>query len=199
MIVEPLHRVRTVDVSTEPVTVSEAKAHLRVNHSDDDSYISDLITASRQSAEISVGRVLGDSATYLVSYASFPVYRDFLKIPYPPLLSVSHLKYYDLSDTLQTVPTNQYVVNSDVTDSALIGFKDNFSRPVLSRERKAPVQLTFTAGYNSAVVPKPIKQAILLLVSHYYDIREPILTTGTILKVPRSVDFIFSQYKVRSV
>ena len=117
---------------------------MRVNHSDDDSYITDLITVARQSAEISTRRVLGDEATIVASYDCFPLYQKSYRIPNPPIIS-------------------------------------------------------FKAGYTSAIIPKPLKQAILLLISHYYDIREPILTTGTIQKVPRSVDFIFNQYKIRSV
>ena len=127
------------------------------------------------------------------------LYQKSYRIPNPPIISLESVKYYDLSDNLQTIPSNEYVLNSDMNDSALLFFNDEFGKKTLSRERMAPVQITFKAGYTSAIIPKPLKQAILLLISHYYDIREPILTTGTIQKVPRSVDFIFNQYKIRSV
>ena len=197
MIIDPITVKRTVDSSSEPLSVSEAKEHLRVTSSDDDTYISNLIKVARQSAEISTRRCLISGTTYVASYKYFPFVYNHLRIPNPPLVSVSHIKYYDLADNLQTLSSSEYIVESTLEDSALIGFNDAFTRPTLSRERMAPIQVQFEAGYTET--PIAIKQAMLLLISHYYDTREPISFTGEPFKIPRSVDFLLQQYAIRSI
>ena len=91
---------KTTDSSAELISLTEAKAHLRVDHSDDDTYISTLIQVVRQSLEISTLRALGASQTYKAYYQDFPFSYDYLEVPRPPLVSVSSVKYYDLNDSL---------------------------------------------------------------------------------------------------
>ena len=186
---------RTTDASTEPVTLAEAKEHLRVDFSDDDSYISTLITAARQSIEISTKRAVASGQTYEAGYAIFPLRYDSLEIPNPPLVSVTSIKYFDDQGVEHTVNTNKY--NGDTTGSncANVFFKDTFSLPTVSRDLLAPVKITYTAGYTD--LPKPLHQAILLLVSHYYDTREPISIGSMPFKISRSVDFLCNQYRIR--
>jgi uncharacterized phiE125 gp8 family phage protein len=59
------------------------------------------------------------------------------------------------------------------------------------------VEIEFVAGYTSSTFPKPLHQAILMLVAHYYDTREPVSFGDIPHKIQRTVDFIADQYKVK--
>lgn len=186
---------RTTDSSSEPITLAEAKEHLRVDHSTDDTYIQTLIKVARQSVEISTGRSLASGQTYVAGYQFFPYMYDRLVIPRPPFSTVSSVKYHDAEDTEQTLSASSYVVDSSGSGCALLSMTDNFDYPTLTKNREARVLVTFTAGDTP---PEPLYQAMLLLITHYYDTREPVAYNANPMKVPRSVDFLCRQYKVRS-
>ena len=82
-----------------------------------------------------------------------------------------------------------------MNNCAFISMNDDFGYPTLSIYKEARVLITFTAGSDS--IPKPLHQAMLLLISHYYDTREPVAYNANPLKVPRSVDFLCNQHKIR--
>ena len=67
----------------------------------------------------------------------------------------------------------------------------------LSRERLAPVLVTFKAGYQDVSIPAALKQAMYLLLSHYYDTREMVAFNRNPVSIPRSVEFLINQYKIR--
>ena len=194
-LVEPFGIKRNTDSSSEPVSLAEAKAHLRVTHTDDDAYITTLITACRQSLEISTRRSLGSAQSYTAYYQRFPTKYYKLVIPKPPYVSFQGLKYYNNLENLTTVSTDEYLIEESGEGTAYLAMKDGFSTPTLSMSRVSPVYAEFTAGYTT--LPKPLHQAILLLVAHYYDTREPISFGDIPHKIARTVDFISEQYKIR--
>jgi uncharacterized phiE125 gp8 family phage protein len=73
--------------AVEPVTLAEAKAHLRLDTAVDDAYVSALITASRERVELFLRRAL---ITQVFEFAvdDFPAYDRAIDLPRPPLRSV---------------------------------------------------------------------------------------------------------------
>src|ERR1035441_8272837 len=93
--------------SVEPVTLDEAKTHLKQDSSDDDLYISGLIAVARQYCEEFQRRAYV-TQTWELWLDQFPPYdqvvnnfHSHIDIPFPPLASISSVKYYLTDDTEQ--------------------------------------------------------------------------------------------------
>jgi len=78
--------------TSEPLTLEEAKLHLKVETDADDSLITSLITAARETAEIFTGRAL---ASQVLEYIldGFPSESETICLPRPPLEEVESIKY----------------------------------------------------------------------------------------------------------
>jgi uncharacterized phiE125 gp8 family phage protein len=165
--------------AAEPVTLTEAKAQCRVDISDDDTYIGTLITAARMYCEAIDWRAFMPQ-TIELWLEGFPC-DDEIELPRPPLTSISKIEYYDTAGTARTLATTVYEADTISTPGAA-HLKYNQVWPSdLLRDYNA-VCVTYVAGYASAAaVPQTIKQAILLLVGHWYENREASLV-GTISK-----------------
>lgn len=97
--------------AAEPVSLADAKAHLRVDHAADDDLIAALIAAAREDAEHRLGRALVMQTLEQVCDA-FPADGD-IELPNPPLASVTSVKYLDSDGVEQTLSTSLYDVDSD--------------------------------------------------------------------------------------
>ena len=159
----------------QPVTLAEAKAHLRVLTTDEDSLIGALVAAAAAHLEGRSG-VLGRALvtqTWDVRFDRFPFAGNNgrIELPLPPLQSVTSVKYLDFTGTEVTLAADQYAVDT--------GHMIGRLRPAYgltwpsTRDEDGAVRIRFVAGYGSAsAVPTPIKQAILLLVGHWWINRE---------------------------
>jgi uncharacterized phiE125 gp8 family phage protein len=164
---------RKTDAATEPVSLVEAKTHLRVDSIADDTYITNLIKTARRVCENYANRAF-ITQTWVKSLTDF---ERVIYLPRPPLISVSSFKYTNSAGTVITLTENtDFVVNKKV-QPALIYFPRWVNAPsldyVVSYSDGYPIEIEYTCGYgDAAAVPAEIKQAILLTIGHYYENRE---------------------------
>ena len=153
---------------TDPVTLAEAKAHLRVDFAEDDALISAIIKAATGHLDGWTG-TLGRALVSQQWSQGFGCFAERLRLPLGPVISVDSVTYTDTAGALQTVPADQYAV---AYPSGLpeVVMRAAFTWPGVSGDVVSPVVVTYTAGYDE--VPHPIKQAILLHVGTLYEYRE---------------------------
>ncbi len=162
----------------EPVTRDEAKAHLRITYTDEDSQVDAIITAARQIVEETSWRAIMEQ-TWRLSLPAFPLY--FL-LPRPPLLPPTPpvINYIDPGGTMETVDSSVYHVAYDA-EPGLISLKSGQSWPATQAGNPEAVQVEYTAGYGALAsdVPANVKQAILLVCGDLWANREDVVV-GTI-------------------
>lgn len=158
--------------SGQVLTTAEAKLHLRVDHTDDDGYINDLIIRAAEYAEKNIS---GHRQLLTATY-DLPV-RDWwtgpLRLPRPPLVSVTSLKYYDTAGVQQTVSSTLYEVRTPWRQPGWIERAPTKTWPAAYQsDRRFPLTIRFVSGYGAAAaVPTTLKQAMLLLIGHWYEHR----------------------------
>ena len=170
--------------TTEPVSLAEAKLHLRVDGDDDDSLIATQIKAATQWCEALTRRQFV-TATKTLYLAEWPTRCEeglsgVIRVPTPKLQSVTWVKYYDADGTLQTLSSStgyQVLTNADI---GRIAPAYGASWPSLRCSVFNPIEVKFVCGYGAAsAVPEQVKAAILMLLGHLYRNRESEIT-GTI-------------------
>lgn len=178
--------------NSEPLTTAEAKAHLRVDHSDDDAYIDALIKAARVYVESYLQRAL-ITTEFRLNLDGFPASAIEL---HPSLQAVSTLKYTDPDGVVQTWDSVNYVVDTDSVVGRLVpGY--GLSWPS-TRDMINAVQVTFTAGYgdNAADVPEPIRHAMRLLIGHLYENREAVNVGNIVSEMPFAIKALLDPHCV---
>lgn len=160
---------RTTDPTEEPVTLEEAKRHLRVDLdlTDDDLQIEMMIQAAREDAEAFLrGSIMPQGWTGYLD--RFPT-EDEIALPFPPLAGVTSITYVDGDGVTQTLSADIYAVD---LPGKRVYLKYGQSWPSTRCQRNA-VTIVFTAGHaDAASVPARIKQAMLLMIGEMYEHRE---------------------------
>lgn len=178
--------------ASEPITLDEAKAHLRVDAADEDAMISALIVAARQAAEHITGRALM-TQTWEVAFDEFD--ESGLWLQYPPLVSITSITYLDEAGAEQTLDAADYVLN-DYDEPAVIKPAADVDWPATLCEPNA-VTVRYVAGYaNAAAVPQAIKQWMLLRIGAMYAHREEV---GPVVAELPFADSLLNAYKVYGV
>lgn len=177
--------------AAEPVTLAEAKKHLHFTNTDSDDYITNfLIPAARQHTETYIQAALIER-TLDVFYGNFRK----LQLPFPPLSSVTSVKYRDAANVEQTLATSVYDVDS-ISEPGCITLANGQAWPTLSYQPN-PVTVRIVAGYgsNASDVPTVIRSAILMLIGHLYENRESSAPLQ-IHTVPLGYESLLIPYKI---
>lgn len=162
--------VRTVAPAEDPVTLTEAKAHLRVDGTGEDALIGALISAATQELDGWTG-ILGRALVTQTWAQGFDAFADKLRLPMPAATIVS-VTYVDTNGDTQTLAANQYELRQDALGSYVERAFD-VSWPNI-RSHPEAVRVKFTCGTSAANVPAPLKAAILLRIGDLYANREAV-------------------------
>ena len=193
----------------EPVSLAEAKLHLRVESADDDALIGSLISAARQAAETLTGRQFvtarwklvldsfpGPSLMGVPAGLPFSLPAHAILLPKCPVQSVFAIRYLDMAGTTQTMPRADYTVDT-ACEPARVTPVFGSAWPV-SLPQIGAVVLVFAAGYGDAAsVPAGIKSWIKLRVGSLYAHREEValLASGKI-EALSFIDGLLDPYRV---
>lgn len=187
---------RTTPPAVEPVTLTEAKAHLRVDTSDDDAYIGTLITAARQWVEEYLDRTLVNTQ-WTMRLDAFPFE---IELPRPPIsaagITTAVAVTYTLGDdSTTTLSTSSYRVDRMSTPGVVRQLR-NGTWPANLDDYNA-VSVTWWAGYGAsgASVPAAIRHAILMLCSHWYENRNTVLVGSISKSLEFAVESLLSSHK----
>lgn len=174
---------------SEPISLQEAKDYLRVDVSDDDTYITDLITIARSQVfrDTNTAIVETDITEYFDNWPKDGIYQ----LRYSGTLQSSlSVRYYDSSNNLTTLTEDTDYRRVDYMGMPKI---EMINTPVLY-DRLNSVQISYSVEQYNEEITKPLKIAILMLIQHYYDNRSPV----SYLKVdemPLGYKNIINQYK----
>ena len=182
----------------EPVTLADAKAHLRVDATDEDALISRLITGARSELERSLGRALiTQSWTYLLdawphSYA--------VPLPLAPVQSIESVRIYGPDDSSSVLPPGSYLLDGLGSPARLIR---RGTLPWAAPQRLGNgIAIDFTAGHGSLPtdVPAALRIATLILIAHWYENRQLADTGGGAgASLPPMVRDLIDPYRVRRI
>ena len=187
----------TVQPAEEPITLVEAKAHLRVDFADEDGYINTLIVTGRKFCEQYTNRVF-ITQTWRQNLDWFP---NVIKLKVNPIVSLTSLKYIDTTENQVTITDNADNFQKDfLSDVGSIheGLVNAF--PSVGNTIN-PIEIITVCGYGAAAdVPDDIKHAIKLMVSHLYENRDSVnVVVGGLtqqIELPDSVKHLLAHYRV---
>ena len=195
-------RVLVTGPVEEPITLEEAKLHLRVDEDlhEEDGLIDALIRAARVHVENETGRALL-TQTWRFYLDVFPRtgYRDTaITLPMSPVQSVTHVKYYNESDVLTTLSAASYVVDL-ASDSGRILSASTIGWPS-SYYRLNAVEVEAVVGWtNVSLIPPTLKAAMKLLIGIWYEQREGVVVGTSAQKVPDTVDALLAPHRILAV
>jgi hypothetical protein len=206
--------LRLVTPATDDiVSLTEAKAQLRIDFDDDDDYITALAAAA-QDWLTGENNWLGRSVVeqgWELTQDRFPWHgycepwphlrrhhcHDYqpnaLHLPKPPLKEVTGLFYTPSNGGAEVEITDFRTIGAADTNGAYLLPAKGQSWPMTDCE-PGSVRVEFTAGY--ADLPPSIKHAALLMIAHWYENREAVTTDlKGLASLPLAVDALLAPYR----
>lgn len=154
--------------AAEPVTLSEAKAHLRVDLTDDDAIITRLISAAREWVEAQAGRALM-TQSWRMTLDAWPL-GEAVTLIRPPVQAVTAVRTFSAEGVATVWPGANYAMSFGTEPQALVRLA--FTWPTPGRARTG-IEIDVTCGYGAAAadMPASLRQAVLLKIAQLYERR----------------------------
>ena len=191
---------RQTQPAVEPVTLSEAKAHLRVDTTADDAYIGSLISAAREWCEQYLDRSLVHTQ-WVMRFDKFPPDGTMdIELPRPPMATAGTATAVALTFTYEngttaTYSTASYRVDRDGVPGTVKTLYGQTWPPHLQDDNA--ISVTWWGGYGASgtSVPAAIRHAMLMLVGFWYENRSTVLVGSISKQLEFAVESLLSSHK----
>jgi len=183
--------VLTAPPAVEPVTLADAKAQLRVDSSAEDILIGSLLLTARLHIEAALGLALITQGWRLV-LDRFPR-GSVVALPLQPVSAVTSVQTIAADGTVTTLASSAALLDPGPPPRVI---RTGTSWPTITAAANG-VAISFTAGFGPtpADVPLPIRQAMLLLIAHWYEHRDPIEIGQPDTAIPKAVSVLLEPYR----
>lgn len=184
--------VLTSGPASEPVTLSEAKAHLRIDGSAEDVLLTSLMLTSRLHIEAALGLAMITQSWMLV-LDRWPG-DGSVDIPIAPLQAITAVRVRNAAGNASVIAPTSYLVDIASKPPRLVL---NTAAPPLPQRVANGIEIDVTAGFgaNAASVPAPLKHAILMLVAHWYEHRDPVEIGSAAVRIPDAVNDLIQPFR----
>ena len=180
-----------------PLSDSDFEAHARATGQPIEQLSPYVAAATNYLEVISNRRLMTQTWKMFLDY--FPG-EGIISVPYSPLVSVTHIKYTDINGVQTTFPATEYGVSTARTPGQiLLEYQKDW--PTKTLRVTDPIEIQFVCGWpDQASVPTPIKQAIRMLASHFYEHRESVVigTTAAVdeKELPMAASALIAPFRV---
>ncbi len=183
-----------ISPAIEPLTLDEAKEHLRVTADVDDGYIQSLIPVARLRAENATHRAIMTQTLRLTldrfpcgggAYGAQPIV-----LPRPPLQGITSISYIDVNGATQSLSSADYLVNTNEEPGSIYPVYGTYWPS--SRATFNAVTITYVAGWTEENVPETVQHLCRLFLSHMYENREPAVIGTSVLAIPDTLKSLIS-------
>lgn len=182
--------------SVRPISLSEARDHLRVTTTDEDDYIELVIKSATDYYERFTWLQI-ITAEYELFLDEFPIGDIPIELPRPPFQSITDIKFVNEDGVTETWANNLYELDTSLIPGLVRPINEEFYPD--TKEQFKAVTVKFKAGYgdSSSEVPDGILHTLKLIISFLYDHRDfviPQRVTG--LAMPQGIVNMIQQHSV---
>lgn len=172
-----------------PWTISEFRDHLRLDGTDQDQWLTAILTAATRKTEADTSIALMRSAyRYSIDRPC-----GTILLPVGPVFSIESIVYLSISGVETTVPIEEYYLDNR-SNPARLQNRDTFSWPTLY-DVSGSFWVNFVAGHESANdIPQDLRFAVLLLAAHWFENREA-STLLNLNQIPLGYDSIVTSHR----
>lgn len=185
--------------AVEPVTVQEAKSHLRIDGAADDTMLAHYITAARTFLERRLSRSFIDTK-WTLRRDTFPAYAQ--ELPRPPFspttgkqaVEIVYVKDDSDGTVVSMTEEDHFTVDRFSTPPMVFPAGDELWPTTAAVENAVAISWWSGYGATGAAVPPPLRHAVLMLAGAWFMQREAISTDGP-QPVPYGVEALIDVYK----
>lgn len=185
--------VLTTPPAVEPITLAEARSHLRLDTSGEDTLVSSLIVTSRLHIEtvLGIGLITQGWTWLLDAWPDLAV----LRLPMRPVQSIGSIRVYADDGSITSLAADSYLLDGYGAPARLVRRRGRMW-PMPGRSANG-IEIAFVAGFGAqaSAVPEDIRHALLLLVAHWYANREPMELGSPAVAIPDDISRLLKPYR----
>jgi uncharacterized phiE125 gp8 family phage protein len=174
----------------EPLSLTDAKNWLRVDHGDDDVMIANLITSAREMVEARTGRSL-IAQTWRVTLDAWPD-GSRVALPLLPVMTIAAVRVINASGTAVVLAPSAYALETQRDPPVL-----QVLAPIAPGKERNGIELDVIVGYGPAAsdCPESLRQAMRLILSVAYARRGPDLPPIERANTSSDIETLLAPYR----